>query len=361
MLDDGHRLPWTEEQWASIQGVVQEAARKARVASSFLPLVGPLPAGQASVPRLWMDVQRFGSIAGSQPLQVLSGEASNRLEVDDGETLKLTTISCNVYLTTQQAEDPDLASARQMLGRAAGIIGRLEDAIVFNGQTAASKGPPPACAPQPAIYQVHGGDRYPGLLSPDPHGLKTAADPPDEPTKVEWWDEDNPGPHSFGGYSENLVAGIVEAIEALEALGQYGPFACVLGDQLYQAANTPSQGSLVLPGDRILPFLGGPLLRSSAVPKDEGVVVALAGSPIDLVVASDVHVSYLQRSVEPRYILRVSERFVLRMKQAEAVRRLKAGAKPADTSQTTDAGAAGTSRTIGGKPAGTPRTSGGKP
>jgi uncharacterized linocin/CFP29 family protein len=322
MLDDGHHLPWTEEQWASMQAVVQEAARKARVASSFLPLVGPLPPGQASVPRLSMDVQPVGSVLGPPPHKgshVLSGEASARLKVDDGKTLKLTTISCNVYLTTQQAEDSDLASARQMLGRAAAIIGRLEDAIVFNGQPSQR---PPAGAPQLSIWEVEGGGRKnPGLLTyPDPDDK---ASWPKNLTEINL-DAAYKGPASRGGYTESLVSGIVAAIEALEELGQYGPFACVLGDVLYQAANTPSQGSLVLPGDRILPFLGGPLLRSSAVPKDQGVVVALAGSPIDLVVASDVHVSYLQRSVEPRYILRVSERFVLRMKQAEAVRRLQA-------------------------------------
>jgi uncharacterized linocin/CFP29 family protein len=53
-------------------------------------------------------------------------------------------------------------------------------------------------------------------------------------------------------------------------------------------------------------------------------VVALAGSPIDLVVACDVHLKYIQLSIEPRYVLRVSERFVLRMKQPRARCRLEA-------------------------------------
>jgi hypothetical protein len=43
-------------------------------------------------------------------------------------------------------------------------------------------------------------------------------------------------------------------------------------------------------------------------------------------------VSYVQRTLEPRYVLRVSERFVLRMKQPEARCRLleavQAGEKP---------------------------------
>jgi uncharacterized linocin/CFP29 family protein len=56
----------------------------------------------------------------------------------------------------------------------------------------------------------------------------------------------------------------------------------------------------------------------------------LAGSPIDLVVASDVHVSYVQLTLEPRYVLRVSERFVLRMKQPDAACHLQP--KPATQS-----------------------------
>src|SRR2546421_2244327 len=102
MPDDVARLPWTDEQWATVQRIVQEAAGKARVASSFLPLVGPLPDGQASVPKLWMSEPEIDD--GQR------GEAELRLTVDDGDTVKLTTIACLVYLTTQQANDPDLAS-----------------------------------------------------------------------------------------------------------------------------------------------------------------------------------------------------------------------------------------------------------
>ena len=159
---------------------------------------------------------------------------------------------------------------------------------------------------EPQVYTVRNGQRHRGLVTGKP----------DEEVA---WDEST-------GYSENLVGVIAGAVATLEGNGHYGPFACVLGHQLYRAANTPSPHSLVLPSDRIVPFLdGGPLRRSSAVPKDRGVIVALAGSPIDLVVASDVQVRFLQLSVEPRYIVRVSERFVLRMKQPDARFVLKAG------------------------------------
>ena len=294
-MPEDSRLPWTDEQWTMAQRLVQESARKARVASSFLPLVGPLPNGQASIPALVMDHHEI-----DEPQR---GEAKERLEVDDARTLPFTRIACNVYLKAQQAEDPDLGAARQMLSRAADIIGRLEDAIVFNGQPGEDT-PPANTGGLPDVYTVRGGQEHDGLLSGAEH---VAVDL-------------TTGDHA-------LVEAVVAAIQRLERKGHYGPFACVLGSRLYEAANTPSQGSLVLPSDRITPFLeGGTLRRSSVVPDGRGVIVALAGSPIDLVVASDVHVSYVQLTLEPRYVLRVSERFVLRVKQPEATCRLEAPA-----------------------------------
>jgi len=305
MSDDVAGLPWTEEQWTALQRVVQEAAGKGRVASSFLTLVGPLPAGQASVPALSMS---SGEVTERQ-----SDEAEERLEIDDSVTLPLTTLSCLVYLRTQQVEDPDLASAKQLLGRAAGLIGRLEDAIIFNGQPGANKAPKHSDGEErpvilPAVYNVQGGDESHGLL-----GYKDPNVPTEKVRK-----------HGRAGYGEDLVTKVGDAIQTLENKGHYGPFACVLGHELFRDAITPHVGSLVLATDRIIPLLdGGPLRRSSVLPDAHGVVVALAESPIDLVVGSDVHVKFLQVTLEPRYVLRVSERFVLRLKQPTARCRLE--------------------------------------
>ena len=43
MTADNPQLPWTDEQWARVNQVVHEEASRARVAATFLPLVGPLP------------------------------------------------------------------------------------------------------------------------------------------------------------------------------------------------------------------------------------------------------------------------------------------------------------------------------
>ena len=49
-MPDDNPLPWTDRNWDELRAVALEAARKSRVASTFLPLVGPFPADQATVP-----------------------------------------------------------------------------------------------------------------------------------------------------------------------------------------------------------------------------------------------------------------------------------------------------------------------
>jgi uncharacterized linocin/CFP29 family protein len=84
-----------------------------------------------------------------------------------------------------------------------------------------------------------------------------------------------------------------------------------------------------LPQDRILPFLGGgPLLRSStlnvAPGVRSGVVVALGGEPVELVIATDVCVQFLQVTTDPNFVFRVCEKMALRIKEPEAIIRLAA-------------------------------------
>jgi uncharacterized linocin/CFP29 family protein len=299
-MSDQGQLPWTEEQWASVQQLVRETARKSSVASAIFPLVGPLPPGHVRVPHL-----RLTPAGGAGVLKWLPDGPTERLEIDDASTLQLTTVAVDVYLKTTQAEEAELAAARSMLARAADIVARLEDAIAFNGLTAVVGGPPSiknAPAVTPPIYTVSNQDQK-GLLEVNEHPALGMT-----------------GPAPFDG--EELVEKIIRAVGLLEGAGQYGPFACVLGSELYSAAVTPSN-SLVLPLDRILPFLNGPLLRSGTLPPHKGIVVAGAGAPIDLVVGSDIHVRFVQMSVEPSYVLRVSERFVLRIKQRDAIVRIE--------------------------------------
>ena len=130
-------------------------------------------------------------------------------------------------------------------------------------------------------------------------------------------------PTADEGRGQRLVSAISEAIGQLEQQGQFGPFAAVLGQQLFLIAQTPDSQSLVLPQDRIIPFLGGgPLLRSSTLDEPErftGVIVALGGAPLELVIASDINLQFLQVSPDPAFLFRVSEKIALRIREREAI------------------------------------------
>jgi uncharacterized linocin/CFP29 family protein len=210
--------------------------------------------------------------------------------------MQLPTLQVQVRLRGAQMADPDMTSALVLFRRAANVLARLEDAIVFRGQAAADGGPPGGAGAPPQGWEVHGGGTERGLFHPAAgRNIGVAANGP------------------------ALVTAVSEAIIELETAGYFGPFAVVLGQQFFVAVQTPETG-LVLPQDRIIPFLGGgPLLRSSTLPPDAGVVVALGGAPIELVVATDVSFQFLQLMIDPAYAFRVYEKMALRIREPNAI------------------------------------------
>jgi uncharacterized linocin/CFP29 family protein len=54
-----------------------------------------------------------------------------------------------------------------------------------------------------------------------------------------------------------------------------------------------------------------------------GVVVALGGSPVELVVATDVCLQFLQVTIDPAFFFRVFEKMTLRIKEPRAIMQLE--------------------------------------
>lgn len=271
------QIDWTSEQWNQIQQLVADEVSKVSVAGSFLACCGPLE-GSATVVRS----QRLSD----QPAPIT---------VDDVATLQLWTLTVQVELKQRQLAEEHLNGATAAFRRAANLLARAEDAIVFNGLP---QGDPTTeqrrDASIPLQCQVSGGQRLDGLV-----GAANGT--------------------SGGAGRRELVRGIASAIATLEQNGHLGPFACILGQVAFVEANTPMPGSLVLPKDRIEPMLGTQLLRSSTLDSKQVVVVSLAGDPIDLVVATSPTVQFLNVNNEARYLFRVYEKFVLRVKEEGAV------------------------------------------
>jgi uncharacterized linocin/CFP29 family protein len=298
MTQDNSQVPWTEEQWARANQVIQEEASRARVGAQFLPLLGPLSASE--------DFVRNELI--SYP-DVTQGGSQKRISIADTDTIKLPTLQVKVYLRGAQMADPEMTSALAILRRAANALARLEDAIIFNGQSTpggdAKANPKSGVEKLPKIWEILGGQDNDGLLGAAATRREVSIG----------LDEEESGQH--------LVAAVSEAIGDLEASGHFGPFAVVLDQKLFLVAQTPDKGSLVLPQDRIIPFQGGgPLLRSGTLPEDKGVVVALGGAPVELVVATDVTLQFLQVTADPSFVFRVMEKMVLRIKESDAIVRL---------------------------------------
>jgi uncharacterized linocin/CFP29 family protein len=280
---------WTEAQWTRVQETVRDEARKQRVAASFLPVSGPLPEDAQTVP-----LQTFAPLPGVVP-------PGTPQQVIDFTTRRLTTISVHVALSSAQVAQEDLSTALLSFRRAANLIARAEDWLVFNGQPAADVGGLPA-ALEPCT--VTGGETFNGLLT---EGLA-------QPVALGFAPPTGPG----------LVTAVTQATGILETQGHLGPFALVLNTLLFTVAHDPTPPSLVLPADRIKPLLDGPLPRSSTLnngPIHQGVMVALGADLVDLVVAREIGVCFIQvtAAAPPQHLFRVSERFTLRIKQPTAI------------------------------------------
>jgi uncharacterized linocin/CFP29 family protein len=296
MAHDASQIPWTHDQWAHIEDVIQQEAKSARVAATFLPLFGPLPADADFVRNETINDGRRGG------LLVPARSAT----INDRNTIQLATLQVRTEMRSAQIADPELSSALQLFRRAANVVARLEDVVVFRGLVPAP-GPPPGFMPPagmgpPGNWQINGGQITPGL-----------------------WSGAGTGPVSVAGLAgatlgDQVVTGVSMAILLLEAAGHFGPFAAVLDNGgFFNAVQSPAP-SLVLPQDRLIPFLGGgPLLRSSALDPNTGVVVALGGAPVDLVVARDMSVNFLTTTTAPAFVFRVYEKIVLRIKQPAAI------------------------------------------
>lgn len=290
MTESNPQVPWSDEQWDRVKRAIQEEASRARVAATFLQLFGPLPASA--------DFVRSEEI-----------KIGNQITIADTDTIMLPTLQVKVHLRGAQMADPELTSVLAMFQRAANLLARLEDALIFNGQPGESQ--PPAGGPR-NIWEVRGGKKSRGLLAADAD--LGGADAPSIPVPAD---------------GELLVAAVSDSIGKLEGNGHFGPFAVALGQKLFLAAQTPNR-SLVLPQDRIIPFLGGgPLLRSSTLPDNKGVVVALGGAPVELVIATDVSLNFLQVAPDPMFVFRVYEKMALRIKESDAIVALVPPAAPA--------------------------------
>ena len=156
MTDSNPQVPWTEEQWARANRVIQEEAQpRARG--------GDIPAAYRSAPagrRLRQGRGDQGRIRDGR--RDRSGKS--RITIEDTTTIKLATLQVKVFLRGAQMADPDMKSALQLFRRAANVLAPKEDAVVFQRSTGPDTGPDAATPDVPAVCEILGGEPRSGLF-----------------------------------------------------------------------------------------------------------------------------------------------------------------------------------------------------
>lgn len=347
MDDRNAQVGWTEAQWNRVREEVLQAWQRVRVAGSFLPIYGPLPPSTQVVPS-----------------EVLKRDGS----VDDRATAALIEIALPVTLSRQQIWEEDLSSALLQFRRRATQLGQLEDWFIFNGTYPSIEFSADAEAEFAEEKKIGFPDYRPELLhlkalAPDQwapvSGTPTPVAGVDQNLQLAGMRQRNPGslgliegprvkqenelaeeakPAAQSPLDNNgLMQAIVKAINSLENNGYVAPYVCVFGRNPFEAAFTPIDNSTVLPRDRIEPLIGRELLHSSGIDilphrselynpqpdKEEwqsrGVLLSMAGEPIDLAVAAEATPEFRQVDLEGRYVFSVFERFALRIKDVNAI------------------------------------------
>ena len=346
MIDGSAQLGWSETQWNQVRETVAEEWQKVRVAGSFLPMYGPLPRSTQVVPS-----------------EIMQDDGT----ADDGATARLVEISRPVLLTAQQVAEEDLSSAILLFRRQSAILAQLEDWIVFNGYQP-DEIYLPANEQAPAL-QGQSADELkkrmqdnvwaPSNLGATAAKIRTMIKGGDQPSVATWRSRlinqlclTNPGALGFFGGApaqagiqaassvgtrgidaDALINAIVDGITRLESRRYVAPFVCILGREPFRTAVKPiPRAGLIAPRDRIEPLIGRELVHAAAIdiapfnrPELEsiwaarGLVLSLAGDPVDLAIALQATPQFLAVNTEGHYEFRVVERFTLRLKDPNAV------------------------------------------
>jgi uncharacterized linocin/CFP29 family protein len=274
MRDDA---PLSDEEWAKLDELVVDVARKLLVGRRFIHLTGPLGVGVQTVP--------VPTVSGGEAC--LHDEEGCACEVGECEVIQVTGhrfLSLPLIHQDFRLSWRDIEASRRMgwplelgpVAAASTACARAEDELIFQG------------------HLEHG---YEGLLNAA--GRHTV--PLDD------WDE--PG---------QAFANIVAATEELVADGFYGPFAVVLSPALYAKTQRIARGIGRLESKLIKDVAEGGLFRSPVLSENQGLVVAQGAHNFDLVVAQDLITAYLGPE-NMDHTFRMLEILALRIKRPSAI------------------------------------------
>jgi len=289
MGNRNHVMQWQGTQnWDGIDKAVDDE-NQTKVAARFLPPY-PLP-GETTAQR---STTRLITVNGSQILTIPQSDPISLIE-----------ISVQFALTVAQVSD----EAQSQLGvtlahRAGSLLARAEDLVCFQGNTGLGD-------PVFGTVQTDGSDAGTGLVFAAPRNQVISV----SPIAV---DAADPTQNRYG---ENTFAAVAKAFAILQE-GHYGRCAVVLHTNVYADTYAALPDTLAYPAERIRGLVSEHYYVSSALPAFTGIVVAIDGDTMDLVIGQDPYTEFTQvNSIQ--WIFRLCERIAQRVKDPTAVARLE--------------------------------------
>lgn len=281
-MNNSSEVNWEESVWMEINEAVMAEMGKVRTAQKVFPTM-LLDTNPTEIPN---DVINFTD-----------------LSIKEGQTKQFVEIHHEFPLTATQVTKEAVNKTCKTLARmAAKAIALAEDAVIFQGQQAIL----------PANVKVE-------QIESSGNGLLGEANPEDAsnedsnkvsmPIDVKFQTSSQTGETKPGvTYGENTFSAVAQGIARLTAKAQAPKFALFLPVKAY--ADTfvpPSNASLVTTAERIKPLVEGGFMETVTLPKDRGLLVALAGDPTSLYVGREVTTEFVRKDGS-KYFFRVVER-----------------------------------------------------
>lgn len=307
------KLDWSQTIWDNINTAVHDEAKRTKVAAQFLP-PHITDGSDTTIPSDQVN-------AGTVPL----------LTVNEDDKTPLIEIWAEFALTKQQYDkEEQLMTAVTLAINAVNKLSRAEDLLIFQGNdgvaddlfqtlTVNLRG----SLKNARSGKIESRINIVGLLPSAPASQIVRVDP----TEV------NANDKSQNRYGENTFGAVAKGYSILQRT-HYGRDALVLPTNPFADTWAPLKTTLIMPADRIKGLVGDRFYSTSTLPDQftdpkvkpntpQGLLVALDGNTMDLVMGMDPTTAFMQIDGEGLYRFRVFERFTLRLKDPQAVVRLE--------------------------------------
>ncbi len=236
---------------------------------------------------------------------IISSNKSQILSIQQSDTMPLIELMVQFALTVAQVKDEGQWQMGVTLAHRAGaLVALAEDLVLFQGNTGLSD-------PVFKTVLTDGSDAGTGLVF---------AAPEDQVIKVFPVEEDLDDPNQ-NRYGENTFGAVAQAFALLQKT-HYGCCALVLHTNVYADTYAALPETLAVPAERIKGLVQDHFYVSSTLPPFTGILVAIDGDTMDLVVGQDLFTEFTQVN-NSQWIFRLYERVGLRLKDPTAVVRLE--------------------------------------